>query len=255
MHILSKTVIIATIFGVAAQAETLHIQGGAGIWNASPSGSLRYENSSWVSAEDGLGYSTEITPYLWVNIEHTLPYYIPNLRLEYTGIDYSGRTNGVIGWGPWSYSDNALSELKINEYDAIFYYTLLDKNFWMKLDVGVDLKFINARYSIQDDYGFEATYNESDSFVVPQGYLRARVEIPNTQIGIETNLQYVGSGNSELYDMRFKTDYTFKDLWSNVQPAVEVGYRKQRILIDENDYDTKVDIDLDGFYLGAMFRF
>ncbi len=255
MHILRQTAVMAIILSISAQAEPLNIQGGVGIWNASPSGSLRYENSSWVSAEDGLGYSTEITPYLWVDIEHTLPYYIPNLRLEYTGIDYSGRTNGIVGWGPWSYSDNALSKMKISEYDSILYYTLLDKNFWMKLDVGVDLKFINARYSIQDDYGFEATYSESDNFFVPQGYLRARAQIPNTQIGIETNLQYAGSGNSELYDMRFKTDYTFKDLWPNTQPAVEVGYRKQRILIDEDDYNTKIDIDLGGFYVGAMCRF
>ncbi len=255
MNTLYKTVAIAALLGLSAQAEPLNIEVGAGAWNASPDGSLRYENSAWISAEDGLGYDTEITPYLWVDIKHALPYYIPNLRLEYTGINYEGRTNGIVGWGPWSYSDNALSKMKISEYDSILYYSLLDKSFWLKLDIGIDLKFINASYSIQDEYGFEATYSESDSFLIPQGYLRARAEIPNTQIGIETNLQYVSSGDSKLYDMRFKTDYTFTDIMPNAQPAVEVGYRMQRILIDEDDYNTKIDIDLGGFYVGAMCRF
>ena len=249
-----KIFVTAILFGVSVKADTLDLKGGIEAWHAAPSGSLRYQNSNWISAEDGLGYENETIPCIWLDLEHTIPF-VPNLRLEHTGINYSGRTHGNVAWGPWNYSDNALSELQIKEYDTILYYTLLKDTFWTTLDIGIDLKFIDSRYMIQDDYGIEATYNASDSLMIPQGYLRARVDIPQTRIGVESSLQYISNVSSELYDMRIKADYALDFEFSNLQPAIELGYRKQHICIDEDDYDTKIKIDLGGFYWGAMLRF
>lgn len=254
MHTNWKAAVTALLLGTTVSAGVLNIEGGAGAWNAAPSGSLRYEDSNWISAQDELGYDNEAILSLWATLEHALPF-LPDLRLEYTGIDYGGRTHGYIGWGPWHYSDHALSRLTIDEYDAILYYALPGIVPWLHLDIGLDLKWINTRYFIEDDYGMEATYDESDSFVIPQGYLRARAGIPGTQLGVETQLQYIGNGSSTLYDVRLKADYTFTDLLPLLQPAVEIGYRTQRIKIDEEEYDTKVDLDLGGFYLGVMLRF
>jgi outer membrane protein len=239
----------------AVHADLMRLSGGAGIWHADPSGSLRYENAgNWVSAEDQLGYDSSNMPYLWLNLKHPVPIW-PNLRLEYTEVFFDGRTDGTVAWGSkWSYSDNAWSELELNELDMLFYYNLLDNTFWLTFELGLDVKYVDARYLIRDDYGMGAAYEEQDAFFLPQGYLRTRAEIPMSDLALEADLKYIGYGNSKVYDARLKADYTFGSFTFG-RPAVEVGYRMQRIKVDEKDYNTKIDIDAAGFYVGGMLRF
>jgi hypothetical protein len=40
-----------------------------------------------------------------------------------------------------------------------------------------------------------------------------------------------------------------------IQPALEIGYRVQKIDIDEDSIDAKLDIDFSGVYAGLMVRF
>jgi len=40
-----------------------------------------------------------------------------------------------------------------------------------------------------------------------------------------------------------------------VQPALEIGYRTQKIKIDENNLDVKTDMNFSGFFAGLMLRF
>jgi hypothetical protein len=40
-----------------------------------------------------------------------------------------------------------------------------------------------------------------------------------------------------------------------MQPALEIGYRAQKLDIDESGVDAKLDIDFSGFYAGVMLRF
>ena len=40
-----------------------------------------------------------------------------------------------------------------------------------------------------------------------------------------------------------------------IQPAIELGYRIQKIDIDESDADATVDLEFSGVYVGVMLRF
>jgi outer membrane protein len=235
----------------AAQADLLQVSAGAGLWQAEPTGSLRYEETDyWMNAEDQLGYEAEQMPYLWVDLKHAVPF-APNLRLEYTKVSFEGYTQGLINMWGWNLylSDSTWSEMEVDEYDAILYYSLLDGFHGLSLDAGLDLRYVKARYMIRDDYEVGATYEETGYFIVPQGYARLRAEIPMTGIGLEGDFKYIEGGDSYIYDTRVKLDYTYRGF------GIEAGYRKQRIWINEKDYSTKVDVNADGFYMGATVRF
>jgi outer membrane protein len=92
------------------------------------------------------------------------------------------------------------------------------------------------------------------TFALPLLYARARVEIPSTDIGLEADIKYITTGDSTVYDARAKVDYTL-DFVPVIQPALEVGYRAQKIDIDESGVDAKLDIEFSGFYAGLMLRF
>ena len=249
-HFAKSALSVLIVSLTSAQADMLQISAGAGVWQAEPAGSLRYEESDyWMSAEDQLGYEAEKMPYLWVDLKHDIPF-APNLRLEYTRVTYEGYTQGLINWWGWNLylNDSAWSEMAVNEYDAVLYYNLFE-TFGLSLDAGLDLKYVKARYMIRDDYGVGASYDETGYFVLPQGYARLRADIPMTGIGLEGDIKYIEGGDSYIYDTRIKLDYTFRGF------GIEAGYRKQRIWINEDDYSTKVDVDADGFYMGATVRF
>ena len=249
-HFAKKALSLLIVSLTSAQADMLQISAGAGVWQAEPAGSLRYEESDyWMGAEDQLGYEAEKMPYLWVDLKHDIPF-APNLRLEYTRVTYEGYTQGLINWWGWNLylNDSAWSEMAVNEYDAVLYYNLFE-TFGLSLDAGLDLKYVKARYMIRDDYGVGASYDETGYFVLPQGYARLRADIPMTGIGLEGDIKYIEGGDSYIYDTRIKLDYTFRGF------GIEAGYRKQRIWINEDDYSTKVDVDADGFYMGATVRF
>ena len=91
-------------------------------------------------------------------------------------------------------------------------------------------------------------------FPVPLLYARARVQIPSTDLGLEADIKYITTGDSTVYDARAKVDYTLKFV-PVIQPALEVGYRVQKIDIDEDSIDAKLDIDFSGVYAGLMVRF
>ena len=98
------------------------------------------------------------------------------------------------------------------------------------------------------------SYSESEDIPLPMAYLRGRVEIPGTDFGVEGDIKYISYSDSKVYDARIKVDYTL-DFVPVVQPALEVGYRTQKIDVDEDDFNVKADVDFSGFYAGLMLRF
>ena len=135
--------------------------------------------------------------------------------------------------------------------DLTLYYNLLDNTFWTTLDVGLNVKYVDASFSIHDaDSSFEA----SETLLVPMGYLRARAQVPLTGLGFEGDIKYIAYGDSSFLDARVKADYTF-DITPVIQPAVEVGYRVQKLKIDEDGFDVLADVEFSGFYVGVMARF
>lgn len=238
------------VLASSVMADFTRAEIGVGAWAQSPKGSAAYTdggaNGSYVSAE-----KDNTKPYIWAIIKHPLPI-LPNLRLEYASVEDDGSATGRfkdfnIGSGTTSLSYD------MKQYDIIPYYNILDNTSWITFDLGLDIKIVDASYTAAPSTPF-AGYSDSAIFPIPLLYARARVEIPSTNVGVEADIKYISTGDSTVYDARAKVDYTF-DFVSVIKPALEVGYRVQKLDIDESSVDAKLDIDFSGFYAGLMVRF
>ena len=245
---------LAALLGTSAQADFLRVEAGAGAFMGDPSGTMSYKDAATVDAVDSLGYDSTSMPYVWLNVKHPVPV-LPNVRIEYTDVNVDGLSKGTFSWegGTDNVPEGAKTTLDLTQYDAILYYNLLDNTFWATLDIGLDIKLIQSSFTV-DPTGSYAGYDESKDIALPMAYVRTRVQIPATDIGLEADIKYVGYGDSQVYDARIKADYTL-DFVPVVQPALEVGYRTQKYDIDESSQDVKVDIEFSGVYVGAMLRF
>lgn len=234
----------------SAMADIGRVEMGAGAWMQESKGTAVYTDGG----ANGLYTSSEndkTETYVWALIKHPVPI-LPNLRVEYVSIEDSGVASGQFKDFTITSASTALS-YDMKQYDIIPYYNILDNTAWITLDLGLDIKIVDVSYNAAPTTGF-AGYNDSMTFAIPLLYVRTRVEIPSTDIGLEADIKYITTGDSTVYDVRAKVDYTF-DFTPAVQPALEVGYRVQKIDIDESSVDAKLDIEFSGFYAGLMLRF
>ncbi len=236
-------VTLTTLMASNSYADITKVEMGAGIWMQTPSGSVNYNGSA-----NGLNVMKETqdsSRYIWALVKHPLPT-IPNLRVEYVKISSDGTANGTWGSTPVVSSK---STLDMRQIDLIPYYNILDNTFWTTLDLGIDIKVVDLDYKIAS-----ASYEYKKTVPLPMAYARVRVEVPRSSLGGEADIKYITDGSSVISDARVKLDYTFRS-FPVVQPALEIGYRVQKIKIDESDEDIKTNIDFAGFYAGLMLRF
>ncbi len=247
---LSTLVCGALLATTTLSADFLRVELGAGMWGQTPSGKMSYTTSG-VTATDTSDETQDAQPYVWILIKHPVPI-IPNLRLEYSNVYNTGKATGTFKDFSIPTGETSKTTLEMTQYDITPYYNILDNTFWITLDLGLNLKAMNTDYTAKPTVGF-AGYTDSASVVVPMLYARTRVQIPTTELGLEADVKYISYDGSTLYDARAKIDYTL-DFIPLIQPALEVGYRVQKVYID-NDDDVKVDFDFAGVYAGLMLRF
>jgi len=252
----------ALILATTASADFGRVEMGAGMWNQTPSGKLSYSetaNFGILGTTSGTGtYTSEekmkSQGYIWMLIKHPIPI-LPNIRLEYTGIEDTGIVSGQFADFNASGTTGSVS---ITQYDIIPYYNLLDNTAWTTLDLGLDFKVMETTYVADGvtDKITGLTYNYSDtvSVVIPLLYARVRVEIPMTNIGLEVDGKYISYGDNTVYDARAKIDYTL-DFIPVIQPGLEIGYRAQKFDTVSDDKKTEFKMDFVGVYAGLMLRF
>jgi len=241
---------MSTLVSTSLFADFARVEIGAGAWMQKASGTISYDAGSGVTGTNTLDEKKDTSAYVWMLIKHPIPV-VPNIRLEYTSIHATGKASGA--WNGLVAPANTNSVLDIKEYDIIPYYNILDNTFWTTLDLGVDIKVLDVDYKVEPN-GVFTGYEDSSTAPIPLLYARARVEIPATNIGLEGDMKYVTTGSSTVYDARIKVDYTF-DVTPIIQPSIEIGYRTQKIKIDEDDENVKTDMDFTGFFAGLMLRF
>lgn len=240
------------ILASTASADIARVEMGAGAWMQTPSGAITYTEGVGTGS-DVSDEKEETNPYIWLLIKHPIPV-VPNLRVEYVTLANTGTATGT--FKDFTASGGKTS-LDMTQYDIIPYYNILDNTAWITLDLGVDLKIVELDYKADGVTmvgSLDTSYSDTTSVVIPLAYARARVEIPATNIGLESDVKYISNGSSTVYDVRAKVDYTF-DFTPLVQPALEMGYRVQKIDIDEQDVNGKMDLEFAGFYAGLMLRF
>ena len=243
----------AGLMATAANADFGRVEMGVGAWNQTPSGEISYTESGGTGS-DKSDETQETQPYVWALIKHPIPI-VPNFRLEYVGLENVGKATGT--FKEFTASGGKTS-LKMTQFDVIPYYNILDNTAWITLDLGLDLKVTEIKYQADGVVipgVADTSYSDSTTVVIPLVYLRGRVEIPSTNIGLEADVKYVSYNSNTIYDARAKVDYTL-DFVPVVQPAIEVGYRVQKIkLEDDGAGSAKADLDFAGIYAGLMLRF
>ena len=253
------TLAVGAMLATAASADMGRIEMGVGAWQQTPSGVLSYEDSG-VTGSDVSNETEETSAYAWMLIKHPIPI-LPNIRLEYANVESSGKIKEA-NFEDFTAPINTPTFLEMTQYDIIPYYNILDNTGWVTLDLGLDIKVIELDYQADgvDIVGGpnDTTYTESETIAIPLVYARVRVEIPGTNIGLETDGKYITYDDSTVYDIRAKVDYTL-DFIPVIQPAIEVGYRIQKFDISD-DGDTagstaKFDMEFSGVYAGMMLRF
>ncbi len=253
------TLACVTMLSSVASADAMKIEAGAGVWQQTSEGDASYTNLlAGMYGYNKVSEKENNKGYMWMLIKHPIPI-VPNLRVEYTSLESAGVATGEFKKYGITAGTQASTLLKMEQYDIIPYYNIIDNLGWTTVDVGLDLKVVDVCYKADNVYltgipGVTTTYKDSDTAVIPLLYVRARVEFPSTGLAIEGDTKYIGYDKTHVVDTRAKIDYTF-DIGLPVKPAIEVGYRIQSYKLDEDDEEAKLDLTFSGFYAGIMIRY
>jgi len=236
-----------------ASADIARVEMGGGVWDNKPSGTLTYNDGSGITGSYTSNEKSNSSAYAWLLIKHPVPV-LPNIRVEYTTLKDEGNADG--SFKNFTITGVAKGSIDMTQYDAILYYNILDNTAWITLDLGVDVKFIDLDFKAEGtiDGIPNDSYSVNEATPLPMGYLRARVEIPGTDIGLEADGKYITYDGSTISDYRVKVDYTLGFI-PVVQPAIEVGYRAQKFELRYDNDQTKLNLDFSGIYAGIMLRF
>ena len=242
---------IISVLAVSSFGDFARVEIGGGVWQQKPKGYISRADGDGALNLNGRYTSDEKTSdevYIWALVKHPIPV-VPNLRAEYVSVSDEGKTTGSVNGA--NIPGYAPTTLKTTQVDIVPYYNILDNTFWITLDVGLDIKLTQTKADVGAVGSFSG-YSETVNATIPLGYVRARVQIPTTGLGIESDVKYVTYGGNTVYDARAKVDYTF-DIFPVIQPGIEVGYRVLQLKVD--DGSTQVDLKYSGVYGGLMLRF
>ena len=250
MEYRSLTYLFLLLFSSSIFADIAGITIGGAVWSHQPSGDMAYGKSSLatdIDFDDTLDLSTESEGFFWLSIEHPLPLF-PNLKLQATQLSSEG-SNFVtqsVRFGDTSYPVNTVldSKVSLDQMDAIFYYELLDNLF--SLDLGVNVKVIDAEFSIASDVMEEKA---SVTLFVPMLYAAARFDLPLTGAYLGGSGSIIGYQGHSFSDYQLNLGYE-----SVIGLGVEGGYRVQALKIDNID-DIDADVRFSGAYLGLFYHF
>lgn len=248
------TLSLATVIATTANADFLRIEMGAGGWQQTPSGYAKRTDGDGALSLDGTYTSTEKESnefYIWALLKHPIPI-IPNIRAEYVGLQDEGDVKGKVNGQPLPPLVGGHATVNADQYDLIPYYNLLDNTFWITLDLGLDIRYLNADATVVENVTKQEVYSGSDSVVIPLVYARGRVDIPATNLGAEANVKYITDGDSTVYDIQMKVDYLF-DFSPAIHPGLEVGYRMLKY--DLVDGSNVANLEFNGLYAGVMLHF
>jgi len=247
---------ISALLATAANADFLRVEGSVGAWQSDPTGTIKYGNLPAFDVVDTAGFEATTNTYAWIYIKHPIPI-VPNVRFEYVNPNFDAKTKAELSYGDETFSAGASNALSLTQYDAVLYYNILDNTFWTTIDHGLDVKFIDGNYNISGNAGGNVvTVDEDFDLVMPLGYVRGRVQIPVTEIGIEAIVRGMSYSGNTVVDTQIKLDYTM-DFVPVIQPGIEIGYRHQQVTLDAGSIgiDANIDTTFSGVYGGIMLRF
>ncbi|HEY9119933.1 MAG TPA: TIGR04219 family outer membrane beta-barrel protein [Marinobacter sp.] len=222
-------------------ADVLGVGANISYWDSDLSGEAG-KNNDFVDVENELDLDSDTNANLSAYFEHPVPV-LPNVRLNYTRIEQSGR--GEISTQFDLVSGEVDSDLDLTQFDVTLYYEVLDN--WVNLDLGLTARNLDGELTVQETaLGGEVTQTEVDA-VVPMGYLAARFDLPLTGVSVGGEANLISFDGDSVYDYNAYGQYELSLL------QLRAGYRQ--ISIDYEDSEDRLDIDLGGPFVSAGLTF
>lgn len=210
---------------IAAQADLLGAGIGAGMWQATPSGTAALSGVTFFDADNNL--KTSSNNYAWAYINHPIPL-LPNAMIEQKAFS----------------SEKSTDKLTLDQLDATLYWGLPIPM--------VDINFGLTFKQVSGEVVGGATSEKIDA-IIPMGYLAVHLPIPATDITLSADMKTIGYDNSSISDSSVKVRWDLIGL--GVKLGVEAGYRMQSLTIDGLGVDVKTDITIDGAFAGVTVVF
>jgi len=252
---LLKTTILASVVAVS-HLSALDIEVGGGIFGQTPTGSIAYSdtttgfNGSYISKEN-----KDTSIYVYTNVKNNIDY-LPNLKLQYVDTKDSGSAKGDFkDFNTGGISVEATTEMK--QYDVIPYYTIVKDFYKTEVDLGIDIKIVDASYEANgvNIIGVgNGNYSDSQLVALPMAYVKIRGNNLLQNISAEVEAKYVTYSGSSVYDVTIKADYGIK-IYNSMKMFVEAGYRMQNFNIEDDGENTTMDMSYGGYFAGVSLHF
>lgn len=230
--IIAAPVVSADVLGVGANIS---------YWDSDLSGTAGKNNDA-VDVENDLDLDSDTNANLSAYFEHPVPV-LPNVRLNYTRIEQSGR--GDLSTQFDVVSGEVDSDFDLDQFDVTLYYEVLDN--WVNLDLGLTARNLDGELIVRETRTGGQVSETEVSGVVPMGYLAARFDLPLTGVSVGGEANLISFDGDSVYDYNAYGQYELSLL------QLRAGYRQ--ISIDYEDSDDRLDIELGGPFVSAGLTF
>jgi len=259
---------LGSIFLLAGSAKAgplIDFEASIGAIQQKPRGYVSYEAESdadRIDVKNDARLGDETKQWARFKLEHPIPV-IPNIKLAYMPMkfDGSGNVTRTIRWGDNQYDLSAGFNLsvKLDRVDTTLYYNFpfIKTVTAGKLDVefGLNVRTIMFDGKLSGTATGVGSVTESKSITlpIPMGHLAAEIR-PINQVSLVGEINYIGYGKNTYHDyiagLRLNPHGLLR---TPLKPFVEVGYRYEKLKIDEQD--VKTDLNIKGLYGLVGVRF
>jgi hypothetical protein len=226
-----------------------------------PSGVVSYEaqgSQDYLDLKSDAHFSQKTQAIVGAKITNNIPF-VPDLKVDYMPMKYSGygTLNREITFGGTTYNAQANFNLnaKMDRFDILAYYhvpfiTKATKSI-VKLKAGLNVRVIdfnesftgnNAVINGQPVGGY---YTESKSLTVPVPMAHLGFSIsPIKQASLVGDINYISYGSNNYYDYNIGARFSPKGLFPHLiaVPFVQIGYRYEKLKIDQSSVDADVKV-------------
>jgi outer membrane protein len=246
-HSIPFAALLLAIVAPWASGAALEIYGGVGLWNGAFDGTVR-SGATGIDVDDDLDVGRDRHLVLHAGVEHPVPL-LPNLRVQYTDLDVSGRTDlprGIAFRGvTFPAGTTVRTHFELTQIDGTLYYKLWGTGF--EVDLGLTLRYIDGRIDI-------AAENQSAQADVeiafPMLHAGGRVTLPLTGLWAGGRIDGAAFRGDSLIDASLGAGWR-----SPLGLGLEAGWRLYRIEIDGRGDLDRARIDVSGPYAVLNFRF
>jgi len=227
-----------------SQADVVGLGASVSYWDSDLSGQAA-DNNDVVDVENDLNLDSDSNANASLYFEHPIPV-LPNVRLNYTVIEQSGRgelvTSGFVGIPG---SVEVQSDFDLDQLDLTLYYEVLDN--WVNLDLGITARDLSGELIVQEIGGGLAVNETKVDAVIPMGYLAARFDLPLTGVSVGAEGNFISFDGDSLHDFNAYGQYEI----SLIQ--LRAGYRQ--MAIDYEDGNDRLDVEIGGPFVSAGVSF